>query len=306
MQTALITGACGFIGKNLINHLISAGYEIYAIDRVDNACFSDTPAVHYIKSDLADIADIAQSIPKGECDILYHLAWAGVRPEMRADIGIQRSNIDMCIDVITLAKELNIPKVVFIGSTMEYCYNGKPISANSLPTPYNCYGSVKVSTRYIGAQLCRDLGISFNYAVITSIYGAGREDNNVIYYCIDKLLHGETPKLSACVQKWDFVHIDDATNALRLIGEIGADGATYIIGTGENKPLKEYVEIILKLIDNGTSVEFGAVPYKNGVITNSDVDITALVNDTAYSPHYTFERGISEVINYYREKHCNK
>lgn len=180
------------------------------------------------------------------------------------------------------------------------------ISESTPPTLYNCYGSVKVSTRYIGAQLRRDLGISFNHAVITSIYGAGREDNNVIYYCIDKLLHGETPKLSARVQKWDFVHIEDATNALRLIGESGAGGATYIIGTGENKPLKEYVEIILKLIGNGTSVEFGAIPYKNGVITNSDVDITALINDTAYSPHYTFERGISEVINYYREKHCNK
>ena len=299
MRTALITGACGFVGRNLVYKLLESKYEIYAIDCAEASCFKDAPAVHYVKSNLSDINAI--DIPKNTCDVLYHLAWAGVRPEARSDINVQKHNIDLCINAVELAKRLGIKRVVFIGSTMEYCYNEEPICESSRPTPSNCYGSTKIATRYICSQLCRDYGIDFEYAVITSIYGPGREDNNVIYYCINKLLNGEIPELSECIQHWDFVHISDAVNALKLIGERGVPYSFYAIGTGENRRLRECIDIISNLIDKNIPIKFGAVPYKNGLIANSAVNTKKLTEDTGYSPAYQFEIGISEVIDFYKQ-----
>lgn len=300
MRTALITGACGFVGRNLVYKLLEANYKIYAIDCTEVSCFEDTSEVNYIKSDLSDINAI--DVPENTCDVLYHLAWAGVRPEARSNIDIQKHNIDLSINAIELAKRLNIKRVVFIGSTMEYCYNKEPISESSRPTPSNCYGSTKIASRYICSQLCKDFGIDFEYAVITSIYGPGREDSNVIYYCINQLLKGETPKLSECIQKWDFVHISDAVAALKLIGENGVPHTFYAIGTGENRKLKDCINIISKLINPDIPIEFGAIPYKNNVIANSAVDISLLVKDTGYAPAYNFENGIGEVIDFYKNK----
>lgn len=300
MRVALITGACGFIGYNLTVKLLTEGYKIIAVDCIEQPDFYSGKNVVYIKSDLSSLD--AFEVLEEKCDVLYHLAWIGVRPEARSDIQLQKKNIDLCINAVELAKHLSIPKVVFIGSTMEYCYNTEPISDKSLPTPQNCYGSTKIATRFIAAELCRSYGIDFEYAVIASIYGPGREDNNVIYYSIKQLLSGESPELTECVQKWDFVHIDDATEALKLIGEMGQPFAMYAVGTGENRPLRECIDIIQGLIDDKIPVKYGAVKYKNGLIAHSAVDIGKLAEDTGYTPKYNFCEGIAKVIDFYKKK----
>ena len=300
MRTALITGACGFVGRNLVSELLGADYKIFALDCIDKNVFENEPRVIYMKSDLCDLGSI--DIPNGSCDVLYHLAWAGVNPEARRDIKLQRHNIDLSINAIELAKLLGIPRVVFIGSTMEYCYCEGEISEQSLPTPSNCYGSTKVAARFICAQLAKDYGIDFEYAVITSIYGPGREDSNVIFYCIKELLRGNSPKLSECIQKWDFVHIKDAVRALKLIGERGLPHSFYAIGAGENKELKECINIISKLIDERVPIQFGAVPYSDSRIAHSAVNIEKLKKDTGYKPSYSFADGIKELVDFYKQK----
>lgn len=302
MPTALITGACGFIGRNLIQKLLRSDYTIIAVDCVDaiHSCYENDPRVTYIHSDLSDVNSGFDNVP--HCDMLFHLAWKGVTAEFRSDITVQKKNIDICVNVIDLAKRLAIPRVIFVGSTMEYCYNEKPICEESLPTPSNCYGSCKVAARFICSQLCADYGIEFEYAVIASIYGKGREDSNVIYYCIKSLLQKKSPDVSSCVQLWDYVHIDDAVHALQLIGEKGIPGSFYSIGTGENKPLKYYISVISSLIDDSIPINFGAIAQAGNRIANSSVNIHKLTQDTGYKPSYCFSDGIAEVVDYYRNK----
>lgn len=300
MRTALITGALGFVGRKLTERLLSEGYKIIALDVVPPSSVEVREGVTYIQSDLSSL-DVFSGM-EGCADVMYHLAWVGVKPEARSDIYVQKKNIDLSIAAVELAKRLSVPRVVFVGSTMEYCYNEGEICERSLPTPHNAYGSAKVAARFIAEELCRSYKIEFEYAVIASIYGKGREDNNVIYYCIRKLMAGETPELTECVQRWDFVHIDDATEALRLIGERGKPSAFYAIGTGENKPLRECIDVISSLIDGSIPIKFGAVKYKDGLIAHSAIDITKLSRDTGYKPKHNFSEGIAEVIDFYRKK----
>lgn len=301
MHTALVTGACGFVGRSLVQALTGQyNYRVFAVDCVSGEHFADNSSVEYICSDLTNINGLADKI--WECDVVFHLAWAGVRPELRSNITVQKKNIDISINVIRLAQQAHIRRAVFLGSTMEYCYNESPICDTSFPTPSNCYGSCKIAVRFICEQMCRENGIEFEYAVVTSIYGPGREDSNVIFYCIKQLLEGRSPNVSKCTQRWDFVHISDAVNALVLIAQKGTPFSCYAVGTGENRILKDYISIISNEIDSSKSVNYGARKNNDSRIQNSAVDITRLTNDTGYKPAYSFSSGIREIINYYRSK----
>ncbi len=298
MRQALITGALGFVGRNLISELLAANYKIFAQDRSDKSFPRDTSDVTYIKTEIEKLD--SNEVPLGACDVLYHLAWAGVNPDARRDLKLQMKNIELSVSAVELARRLGIPRVVFIGSTMEYCYSQGEISEKSLPTPANAYGSCKLAARFICANLAKDYGIDFEYAVITSIYGPGREDENVIFYSINELLSGRIPKLSSCAQVWDFIHIKDAAKALRLIGEYGKPHSFYAVGTGENRKLRESVKIISELINPNIPIEFAKVTESK--TAHSAVDVCKLKSDTGYEPSYSFATGIAELIDYYKQR----
>ena len=57
------------------------------------------------------------------------------------------------------------------------------------------------------------------------------------------MLNNESPLLTKLEQMWDYVHIDDVVDALCLIGKLGKAGAIYTVGHGDNRQLKNYIEI---------------------------------------------------------------
>ena len=171
-------------------------------------------------------------------------------------------------------------------------------SAKTPPSPQNAYGAAKVAARFLCESLCKELKIPYIYAVATGIYASDRRDDNVIYYTISKLLKREKPSLTKLEQLWDYVHIDDAVEALYLISTKGKDGAFYSIGHGDNWALANYIYKIRDIIDPSLPLGIGEVPYKgrSGVLPCSCVDLTDLCHDTGFVPRVSFEEGITRVI----------
>jgi nucleoside-diphosphate-sugar epimerase len=134
------------------------------------------------------------------------------------------------------------------------------------------------------------------YVVISGIYSADRLDSNVITYSINKLLDGECPSLTKLEQLWDYVHIDDVVMGLRLIIDKGKDNAFYVIGHGDNWPLANYIYKIRDAIDPTLVLGIGDVPYKDGKIPMSCVDLSEMKRDTGFEPKISFEIGILEMI----------
>ena len=61
-------------------------------------------------------------------------------------------------------------------------------------------------------------------------------------------------------QYYDFVHVSDVARALILIAEKGVDGTNYTIGSGDAKPLKEFLKIVGQVANDlhgGEPVELG-------------------------------------------------
>lgn len=298
MKSVIISGGDGFIGSHLSRHLIDYGYEVWALVVKGSSYKSRIEGienVHVVEADINNYCGIIDLLPN-DSEAFYHFAWAGVTPDQRSDFVYQMQNIELSTNAVRLAADLKTKKFIFPGSTMEYIYYGKPIDKNVIPSPSNAYGVAKISARYACQILCKELNVAFIYSVISSIYSEDRNDNNVIYYTIDKLLHGERPSLTKLEQLWDYVHIDDVVYGLRLIAEKGRENAFYTIGHGDNWPLSNYIYQVRDAIDAKLPLGIGDVPYSNNEMPCSCVDLQQIYEDTGFVPQVPFDEGIRRVI----------
>lgn len=120
---------------------------------------------------------------------------------------------------------------------------------------------------------------------------------------IRKVLNGESPDLSAGNQYYDFVHVSDVARALILIAEKGVDGTNYTIGSGDAKPLKEFLKIVGQVANDlhgGEPVELGFGKITSNVISLpiTTFDVTKLYKDTGFKPLIPFREGIERTARW--------
>lgn len=304
MEKVLVIGADGYIGNRLTEHLILSGKSVITMvptnqyDRF-SASFPQIPCKDF---DFLTLLDLNYDNFLSNVDTIYQLAWAGVNAQERNNIDVQSQNFFYNIQVVKLAQKYNIRRIIMPGSAAEFSCSGNTIDGTGASAPSDLYSATKTAVRDFCTVLCNQLSIELLWPVITSIYGPGRDDNNLISYVIKSLLKGIKPSCTKLEQKWDYIYINDLINALYLIGEFGKGGKIYPVGSGEHRPLYEYVNIIHQAIDPTLPIGVGEIPYKSNTIDNQIIDITNLKKDTGFIPLYTFEKGIKFVIDYYKTR----
>lgn len=95
---------------------------------------------------------------------------------------------------------------------------------------------------------------------------------------------------------WDYLYSKDAARALCLLGEKGRDGKIYCIGSGQARPLREYMEMLRNAIDPALPLGIGEIPYGEKQVMYLCADISDLTEDTGFTPEVGFEEGIRETI----------
>lgn len=303
MQKVIVLGANGFIGSNLTTYLAEKGIIVIALvdARFDYSRIKDLRNVECIEFSLEDLDDYFAMRRFTGSDVIYHLAWEGVNAQYRNDPDIQARNILHGIKVFKFANSCGVKKVIIPGSAAEVACGSEPITGREVAAPTDMYSAAKVATRYVCQEYARQLGISLIWTLITSIYGPGRDDNNLLSYAIKSMLKGEKPSFTRLEQQWDYLYIDDLMEALYALGEKGIGGKVYPIGSGEHRQMREYVEIIRRLINPEAELGIGDLPYKTAKIDNQIMNITELKKDTGFSRRYTFEQGILKVIDFFKD-----
>lgn len=299
MKNVIIIGANGFIGVNLSKKFLKEEWNVYCL--VQKGSRYELDGCNIIEFELDNMDELEDKLPVN-VDILYNLAWVGVSTTYKNDFTIQVQNISYSLQVLKLAERLNCSKIIYPGSVSEYAYSEKPINGENKPCPADMYSACKTSAHFICDLYARQKELNFLWVLIPSIYGPGREDNNIITYAINTFLSNDKPSFTKLEQIWDYLYIDDLITGLYLVGIKGKSGRTYTLGSGIAYPLSKYIEIIRDIIDPSLPMGIGVLPYKTSKIDNSIVDITLLQDDTGYTPQYTFAEGISNTIEYFKKK----
>ena len=304
MRKVIVIGANGFLGNNLVRKLASTGVEVTALVArgMDYSAISTVKNVTCAEFELDTLALLDGHPAVMGADTLYHMAWAGVSTTFKNEAHTQATNILYGLSVVEFAKRNSISKVIVPGSASEYACGNTTINGQNVPSPSDLYSAAKVATHFLCQTYARQNHIDFIWTVITSIYGPGRNDNNLITYTIKTLLQGKKPSFTGLEQQWDYLYIDDLIDALVAVGEKGKGGKVYPIGSGEHCAMVEYVKLVRDLINPSLPLGIGDIPYKNDIIDNQILDISDLIFDTGFHPKYNFENGIKKTIEHFKQQ----
>lgn len=304
MKSVFITGAGGFIGRRLTEYLLANDVKVTVLTLPSEVkLFENNNHLEIVEGNLDNPDDILLKLKNRSFDIMYHLAWLGVSTTYKNDFSIQRKNIDFAFNAFELSKAFGCERVVCTGSVSEYAYADGAVDGKQPPSPGDMYAATKATVHTYFELLARQQGIGFNWVLIPSIYGPGREDNNLITYTINALLDKKTPSFTKLEQMWDYVYIDDVIRSLYLVGLKGSGIKTYVTGYGQARPMHEYVKIIRDAIDPSAKLGVGNLPYKTSRVDNAIVNISELQKDTGFAPKVDFETGILRTIDYFKQKH---
>jgi len=301
MKKIIVVGANGFLGRNLTKYLSEKNLIVCALvaKGTDYAFLLNLPNVSCLEFELDDIDQVEELITE-EYDVLYNLAWVGVSTTFKNEALLQAQNVLYGLKVMEFANHLHISKVVCTGSASEFSCSNEVINGNNIPAPSDLYSASKVATHYLCDTYARQNNLELIWTSISSVYGPGRNDNNLITYSIKSFLNKVRPQFTKLEQKWDYIYIEDLIKALYLLGKKGIGGKVYPIGSGDYRQMVEYVNIIKNSIDSTLPMGIGELPYKNKTIDNQIIDISSLTNDTGFKPDYSFEAGIQKTIDYYK------
>lgn len=259
----IVTGATGFIGTALCEELLRNGHDVAAIVRLgsqkrDKLNFSEqlNDRLRVLEIALEDLGSLEQEV--GKAEVFYHLAWNGSAGAAREDFDVQYTNISYTAGAVRAAVKCGCHKFVGAGSQAEYgVVHGEAKEGETVPHPFMMYGAAKLATYQMGQVLAKQLGISFVWPRIYSVYGVGENPGTLVNYVIDSLRKGKTPQLSPCENMWNFMYITDCVRALRILGENRETEGIYNVASEDTRPLRKFVEEIRDIVAPGAELGFG-------------------------------------------------
>jgi nucleoside-diphosphate-sugar epimerase len=304
VKKVIIVGGAGFVGNAVVREMLRNGIEVTAVVRpgfIKNKTNSrlDGLDIRLVECDITNITELTKKIDERGFDTYYQFAWDGLFNEPLLDYTTQIMNIKWVMDAIVTASELGCKKYIGAGSISQYelsINQGKTSKSDK----HKVYKTAKLACEYMGRSVASEHGIGFFWPIITNIYGEGEHSPRLINTLIRKLLSGERPSLSEGNQIYDFIHISDAARAFYLIGESGKEFQSYVVASGNARPLKEFLCILRDIVNPNVELGFGEFPF-NGIYLPREVySIAALNRDTGFEAQIPFEEGVRRVSEWIR------
>lgn len=230
---ALVTGANGLIGANLLRSLLRQGHHAAGLVRAtsDLAHISRLPAQLSV-GDVRDIETLSQ--PMAGCDVVFHTAvhfsyWGHGQSELHA------TAIDGTRNVILAARNARVRRVVITSSSVTLGAGREPVirdetsQAEAEDTEEAGYVATKIEQEARAAEFADEAGVEVIFALPTMSMGAfgsslGPSNGVITSYLADPF------KLSwpgGC----NIVAVEDVADGHVLLAERGEPGARYVLGS---------------------------------------------------------------------------
>jgi nucleoside-diphosphate-sugar epimerase len=281
MNNIAVTGSSGFIGRHLINTLISNNVNVIELD-IDKG-------FNLLKEE--DIKHVP------EFDVIIHLAAKSFVPlSLKNPKEFYYHNFNITLNVLELARKNNAKVILF----SSYLYGEPeylPIDEKHPLKPHNPYGHSKL----ICEKLCKGYKNDFNVPIIIfrpfNIYGPGQNINFLIPSIIEQLKTGEIT-LKDPRPKRDFICVDDVVKAVLLaIAFDKSDYEIFNLGYGKSNSVVDIVNIICELSAKMPKISF-TNEIRQGEILDTVADISKINSLLKWKPEIDLKSGIKMILEY--------
>ena len=271
-----ITGSTGMIGLALTKYLITKDINVLMIVRPNSTKLNLIPKsslIETVECDLSSLQDLKYS---EKCDYFIHMGWDKTIGDGRNDVYLQNLNVKYTLDAVMFAKRLGCKKFIGLGSQAEYGLHNEPLAIDTSCNPITGYGIAKYSAGKLANILCSQQGLEFNWIRVLSVYGEYDNPNTLISYVTKCIRDNISANVTKCEQIWDYIEAGDAAKIIYRIMLNGKNGLTYPLGSGNGRPLKDYLEDLKKKYNSNIAINYGAKDYPQNQVMYLVADMSYL------------------------------
>lgn len=212
MKKIIVTGANGFIGKNLIKELIKLNVEIVAVARNINSISEIDRNINYVEMDISNPSE-EFSYELQSSDILIHLAWNGLS-EYKSMEHIN-TELPMHFNFLKLVVESGIKNICVTGTCFEYGIQSGKLSENMETRPITPYGYAKDALRKQLQFLQNEISFNLTWLRPFYVYGEDQPDNTLYSQLRIAAEQGKSLfNMSGGEQLRDYLHISDLVHKI--------------------------------------------------------------------------------------------
>lgn len=294
----LVTGATGFIGRNLVKHLRSSGWRVSGISRyggivgdvlIDAVDCSNYDAIgKYCDGKLFDsVIHLAASIP--------YLLWDDVARESII------SNAKMTMNLLDVFKKLNNGIFIYASSVSVYDFPDEHlVTEQSTIQPDGLYPLGK----FFGELLCHQYQKNYKLPVailrIAAPYGPDMSRVTVVKKFIQQALLGEMITLFGTGHRsQDFVYIDDIVNAIIGVCESRISGIFNVSSGSSTSMLQLATTILGALPESKSNIAFFGDDFQERY--HAAFSFAKAKNAFNYEPKVFLNEGIYKCVEFLRK-----
>jgi nucleoside-diphosphate-sugar epimerase len=254
---ALVTGAAGFVGSHLVEHLASAGHRVRAVDsltdyydlelkRANRDAVAGAGLVESLHADLltASIEPLLDGV-----DVVFHLAGQpGVRLSWSDgfDAYVDR-NVRLTQRLLEASRTADLGRFVFSSSSSVYGNAASyPVSEGDLPQPHSPYGVTKLAAEHLCGLYAANWGLPTTALRYFTVYGPRQRPDMAITRLCHAAITGEPfPLFGDGSAVRDFTYVGDVVAATVAAGTAELDPGTVLnVAGGGQTSMTELIELV--------------------------------------------------------------
>lgn len=308
----LVTGGAGFIGSNLVEHLLEMGYTVRCMDDLSNGKldniqdFMSNPQFTFIRGDIRDLS-VCEDACGGSDYVLHQAAIGSVPRSIRYPLLYEAVNIGGTLNMMEAARRKNVKKFVYASSSSVYGDSSAFLKREGEEgETLSPYALTKKTNEEFGRLYKELYGLNTYGLRYFNVFGKRQNPNSAYAAVIPKfirlLLNGESPTIygDGTISR-DFTYIENVVQA-NLHACVAPDqmaGEAYNVACGDSWTLNELYDLLCEQLGSHIPAKYG--PPRQGDIQHSRADITKTKKCLGYTPEYTFQNGLKKTVRWYRE-----
>ena len=313
MTKVLVTGGCGFIGTNLVRHILSALSDwsvvnldllTYAGNLENTAGLEDAYPGRYffIRGDIADPEMVQSVFETHKIDLVLNLA-----AESHVDRSIESASIFIRTNVLGVqvlldtALKYKVERLLHVSTDEVYGSLGQDgLFTEDLPLkPNSPYSASKAAADLLVRSYIKTYGLDAVITRCSNNYGPYQFPEKLIPLMIANALEEKNlPIYGDGRNVRDWIHVKDHCRGIVMVAQKGISGEAYNMGGNAEKENIEIVKDILRSIGKPeTLIKF--VKDRPGHDFRYAMDYSKIERKLGWKPTVVFEEGLQSTVDWY-------
>ena len=308
----LVTGGAGFIGSNFVRMIARGAIgDISSVTVLDKLTYAgvlsnlkeagNLSSYKFVKGDICDSKLVTELLNEVDA-VVNFAAESHVDRSIAGAEDFVRTNI-LGVQVLLDAIKASGREIRFLQVSTDEVYGS--IATGSWTEewpllPNSPYSASKASGELLARSYQITHGIDVVITRCSNNYGTHHFPEKLIPLFITNLIEGrKVPIYGNGLNVRDWLHVDDHCRGIHLALTKGKTGEIYNIGGGRELNNLEITDLMLSAMGyDKNSIEY--VEDRKGHDLRYSIDWTKINRDLGYQPKVTFEDGLKETINWYR------